>query len=60
MYSIAIHIHHQKKLRLKKNHKFFRYYVTSDETLNGITQEQIDLMFSDIKSYNREAYSDYT
>ena len=49
-----------EKPEIERNHEFFRYYVPSGETLNGITQEQIELMFSHINSYNREARGDHT
>ena len=49
-----------QKPEIERNHEFFRFYVPSGESLNDITQEQVDLMFSHINSYNREARGHHT
>lgn len=43
-----------QKAEIERNHELFRYYYSSGESLNKATQDEIDLIFSHINSYNRE------
>lgn len=43
-----------QKAEIERNHEFFRYFYSSGESLNDATQDEIDLIFSHINSYNRE------
>lgn len=43
-----------QKAEIERNHELFRYYYSSGESLNAATQDEINLIFSHINSYNRE------
>ena len=44
-----------QKPEVERNHELFRYYYPQGESLNSLTQDEIDLIFSNINSYNRES-----
>ena len=43
-----------QKAEIERNHGLFRYFFHQGESLNNVTQNEIDLIFSHINSYNRE------
>ncbi|MGN1295356.1 MAG: transposase [Bacilli bacterium] len=47
-----------QKPEIERNHEFFRFF--SPKSLSGYTQEEIDLIFSHINSYNRKSKDDRT
>ncbi len=44
-----------QKAEIERNHELFRYFFPRGESLNHVTQDDIDLIFSHINSYNRES-----
>ncbi len=44
-----------QKAEIERNHELFRYFFPQGKSLNNLTQEDIDLIFSHINSYNRES-----
>ena len=46
--------------RLEKNHEYIRYVIPKGKTLDNLTQEQVNLMFSHINSYVRESNQNKT
>lgn len=43
------------KAACERNHEFIRYVIPKGHSLNSLTQEKVDLMFSHINSYVRES-----
>lgn len=43
-----------QKPEIERNHEFFRYYSPKGKSLKEFTQEEINLIFSHINSYNRK------
>ena len=43
-----------RKPEIERNHEFFRFYSPKGKSLKEYTQEEINLMFSHINSYNRK------
>jgi len=48
------------KAECERNHEFIRYIIPKGKTLDGLTQEDINLMFSHINSYIRESNQNKT
>jgi IS30 family transposase len=48
------------KAECERNHEFIRYIIPKSKTLDGLTQEDINLMFSHITSYIRESNQNKT
>ena len=48
------------KAECERNHEFIRYIIPKSKTLDGLTQEDINLMFSHINSYIRESNQNKT
>lgn len=48
------------KAECERNHEFIRYIIPKGKTLNDITQEDINLIFSHINSYIRESNKNKT
>lgn len=48
------------KAACERNHEFIRYIIPKGKTLDNLTQEQVDLMFSHINSYIRESNQNKT
>ncbi len=48
------------KAACERNHEFIRYIIPKGKTLDNLTQEQINLMFSHINSYVRESNKNKT
>ena len=48
------------KAECERNHEFIRYIIPKGKSLNNLTQEQINLMFSHINSYIRESLKNKT
>ena len=44
----------------ERNHEFIRYIIPKGKTLDNLTQEQVNLMFSHINSYVRESNQNKT
>lgn len=49
-----------QKAEIERNHEFFRYYSPKSKSIKDFTQEEINLMFSHINSYNRKSKDDKT
>ena len=49
-----------QKAEIERNHEFFRYYSPKGKSIKEYTQEEINLMFSHINSYNRKSRDDRT
>ncbi len=47
-----------QKPEIEKNHEFFRFYFSKEKTIKDFTQDEIDLIFSHINSYNRKSKDD--
>ena len=48
------------KAECERNHEFIRYIIPKSKTLDGLAQEDINLMFSHINSYIRESNQNKT
>lgn len=48
------------KSACERNHEFIRYIIPKGKTLNGLTQHDVDLMFSHINSYVRQSNQNKT
>lgn len=48
------------KAECERNHEFIRYIIPKSKTLDGLTQEDINLMFSHINSYIRASNQNKT
>lgn len=48
------------KAECERNHEFIRYFIPKGISLNDLTQDKINEMFSHINSYVREALNDLT
>ena len=48
------------KAACERNHEFIRYVIPKSTTLNSLTQDDVDLLFSHINSYVRESYYNKT
>lgn len=48
------------KAECERNHEFIRYFYPKSHSLDGITQEELDDMFSNINSYVRASKENYT
>ena len=48
------------KAECERNHEFIRYIIPKGKTLDNLTQEDINLMFSHINSYIRESNQNKT
>lgn len=48
------------KAACERNHEFIRYIIPKGKTLDNLTQEDLDLMFSHINSYVRESNKNKT
>ena len=48
------------KAACERNHEFIRYIIPKGKTLDNLTQEQVNLMFSHINSYVRESNQNKT
>ncbi len=44
-----------QKAEIERNHELFRYFFPRGQSLNNVTQDDINLIFSHINSYNRES-----
>ncbi len=44
-----------QKAEIERNHQFFRYFFAQGESLNNVSQDEIDLIFSHINSYHRKS-----
>lgn len=49
-----------QKGMIEKNHEFIRYIIPSGRSLDGYTQEDINLMMNHINNYPRESLNDAT
>ena len=43
------------KASCERNHEFIRYVIPKGHSLNNLTQDKVDLLFSHINSYVRES-----
>ena len=48
------------KAGCERNHEFIRYIISKGKTLNNLTQDDLNLMFSHINSYVRESNQNKT
>lgn len=48
------------KASCERNHEFIRYIIPKGKTLNNLTQDQVNLMFSHINAYVRESNQNKT
>lgn len=44
-----------QKAEIERNHEFFRYFSPKEKSIKEYTQEEINLIFSHINSYNRKS-----
>lgn len=49
-----------QKPEIERNHEFFRFYSPKEKSIKDFTQDEIDLIFSHINSYNRKSKDDRT
>lgn len=49
-----------QKPEVERNHEFFRFFSPKSKSLKDYTQEEINLIFSHINSYNRKSKDDRT
>lgn len=49
-----------QKAQIERNHEFIRYFFQKGESIDNLTQKMVDLMFSHINSYSREAKNNHS